>query len=389
LRQEPAHLLCKAGKRFDHVCIFRRDDGGVDNILCGPPLQKGDTLLCDRDCNVFLGLDGTCTEVRGRDDLVELEEWRVQGGFLLEDVEGCTSYLPGFQSLVKSFLIDYAPACAIDDPDSILHHGDRLFVHHVASFLDEGGMHRDDIGNSKEFLEGGRIDTHLGSPLPRDERVIPDDVHAHGLRPLGDFPPDPAKSHDAKCLFIQFDSHELRPLPLLLLQRGIGLRDVPGEGEHHRHGVLGCGKSISLGRIRHDDALLRGRFHVDIINTCPCTADEPEPPPSIDDPCGYIRAAPHDESIILPDYLHELILGEVGFDIDRALPAQNFQAFIGQGIADQYFKIRHKTLRTIAVIPIEYYYPRDARHEKNLSTRVICRVLESMLAGNENVLNWE
>ena len=60
--------------------------------------------------------------------------------------------------------------------------------------------------------------------------VVGDDLHAEGAQPLRDEDADPAEADDADDLLGELDAGVLAALPLAVLQRGVGLRDVAGRG---------------------------------------------------------------------------------------------------------------------------------------------------------------
>ena len=141
----------------------------------------------------------------------------------------------------------------------------------------EGCVDRDDIGDLEKFGHGHHLDTQLGCPLLGDERVIGNAFHIHCICPLRHFPSNPPETDDTERLLVQFDAHELRALPFLLLQARGCLRDVAGEREHHCHRVLGCRKGVALRRIGDDDPFAGCCIHIDIVHTDTGTPDELEP----------------------------------------------------------------------------------------------------------------
>jgi hypothetical protein len=69
----------------------------------------------------------------------------------------------------------------------------------------------------------------------------------------------------------RFFSH----LPALV--EAIGLRDLAGEREHHRDGVLGGGDGVAEGRVHHHDAARGGGGDVDVVDADAGAADDLEP----------------------------------------------------------------------------------------------------------------
>ena len=51
--------------------------------------------------------------------------------------------------------------------------------------------------------------------------------------------------------------------------RLISLRDLTGEGKHHRNRMLGRGNRVSKGRIHYNNAVFSGGRNIDIVNANP------------------------------------------------------------------------------------------------------------------------
>ena len=100
------------------------------------------------------------------------------------------------------------------------------------------------------------------------------------------------------------------------MQRGIGLGDVPGQGQHHGDGVLGSRDGVSAGGVEHDDAFLGGGLHVHVVDADTCSAYDFEPVRGFDDIGRYLRPAANDQGIVFSYLLDELFRREVGDNIN-------------------------------------------------------------------------
>src|SRR5208283_2113888 len=312
-------------------------------------------LLGHRDRHVLLGLDRTCPEMRGNNHVVESEERRLERRFGLEDIERRTSNLATPDSVTERRLIDDPAAGTVDDPHPVFHRRDAFRVDDMFCLLDQRGVHRNHVGNGEELFEGHHPYAELGGTLLGDERVVGDALHVHRVCPLCNFEPDPAETDDPERLLVELHAHELRALPLLLFQARIGLGDVPGEREHHRHRVLGRRKGVSLGCVCHDDPLPGGRVHVHVVHADPGTPDKPEPFPRRNHLCSDLGAAPHDQGIILADNPAEFVLLEIGLDVYSAGLPEDRQPFFRQRIADEHSRVCHKNPYNICAIPNQDY----------------------------------
>ena len=66
-----SHLLGKQCERLKLRAELRCNQRCIYCILGRPSLQHLNTLLCNRDCHIFLCLNCTCTEVRCHNYLIE------------------------------------------------------------------------------------------------------------------------------------------------------------------------------------------------------------------------------------------------------------------------------------------------------------------------------
>lgn len=130
-----------------------------------------------------------------------------------------------------------------------------------------GQVHGDEVGDLQQLVQRQHLDAHLGGARGLHVGVVGHDLHAEGRHPLGDQDADAAEADDAEGLLAELDARVLVPLPLAVLQGGVGLRDVAGGGDEQTAGELGGGDDVG-GRGVHDHhAGLGGGGDVDVVET--------------------------------------------------------------------------------------------------------------------------
>jgi len=120
----------------------------------------------------------------------------------------------------------------------------------------------------------------------------------------------------------------LLAIPFALVQGGVCLGYVPGQGQHHGDGVLGCGDGISAGGIENDDPLFGRSLYIHIVYAHTGSAYYSEPFRGIDDISRYLGSAADYQGIVVWDLLDELLWREVGDNIDISTRLQSLHAIL-------------------------------------------------------------
>jgi hypothetical protein len=124
----------------------------------------------------------------------------------------------------------------------------------VAGLVGQRRVQRDEIGAREQLVELDLLDAEFRARAPgRNGSKAMTCIFRPTPRGRDDRA-DIAAADDAERLAGDLDAHEAVLLPLAGLGRGVGLRDLAREREHHRDGVLGGGDRIAEGRVHHDDA---------------------------------------------------------------------------------------------------------------------------------------
>ena len=131
---------------------------------------------------------------------------------------------------------------------------------------------------SSSSSSGEQLDAHLRGAGGLDVGVVGDDLHAEGGHPLGDQHADAAEADDAEGLLAQLDAGVLAALPLAVLERGVGRRDVAGGGDEQAAGELGGGDDVGGRRVDDHHAGLGGGGDVDVVEADAGAGDDLELP---------------------------------------------------------------------------------------------------------------
>ena len=129
---------------------------------------------------------------------------------------------------------------------------------------------------AEERVQVDQLDAEPLGDLRAEVRVVGDDGHREALRAPGDLGADPPESDDAERLAVHLRPEEALALPLAAAEVGVGLRELPGDGEEERHRVLGRGDRVAARRVHADDPAPRGRLHVDVVEPDPGAPDHLE-----------------------------------------------------------------------------------------------------------------
>ena len=155
---------------------------------------------------------------------------------------------------------------------------------------------------------------------------------------IGNDRADIAAADDAQRLVGDLDAHEAVLLPLAGLRRGVGLRDLAGEREHQRDGVLGGGDRVAERRVHHDHALGGGGRDIDVVDADAGAADHLEVLGLLQELGGDLGGRADRQPVELADQLGELLLvgAELGLEVDLdAAVLEDLHGGIGEGVGDE------------------------------------------------------
>jgi hypothetical protein len=135
----------------------------------------------------------------------------------------------------------------------------------AGGLLRAGQVDGEEVALLHHSFEGEQLHAHALGLVGRHERVVGHEPHAERRSTVGHELADAAEADHAERLAVELDALPLRPLPPAGLQRGMGLGDVAGLGEEHRHRVLGRRHDVRLRRVHDHHAALGRGSHVDVV----------------------------------------------------------------------------------------------------------------------------
>ena len=203
--------------------------------------------------------------MRGGDDVLELEQRAVGARLAGEDVEAGGGDPALLERHVERVLVDDAAAGGVDEHQAGLDLGELVLADEPDGLRGLRQVHGDEVGLGEQLVEGHQADAHLRGAAGLHVGVVGDDLHAEGRQPLRDQHADAAEADDADGLLVELDAGVLAALPLAVLERGAGRRDVAGGREHQRDRELGGGDDVGGRRVDDHDAGLGGGLDVDVV----------------------------------------------------------------------------------------------------------------------------
>ena len=164
------------------------------------PVERGRYLLGDYQSGPVLRLLGGSREMRGDDDVVELEQ-RSRVRLAREHVERRGGHAAGPQRLEQRVFVDELAARGVDDADSLFRTGQCGVVHDGSRLVRERQMKRDDVRRREHvLLRLGPLHAELPKALAGDEGVEREHVHAERECPARHLLADAAEAEQAEGL---------------------------------------------------------------------------------------------------------------------------------------------------------------------------------------------
>ena len=179
-----------------------------------------------------------------------------------------------------------------------------------------------EIGRPQQFIQRHQAHVELLGAIRRHRGVVGDNLHLQALGALGDLGTDVAQPDQAQHLAPDLDAGELGTRPLAALDGSVGLGDVAGQSEEEADRVLGRRDDVAAWRVDDQDALGRGRRHVDVVDSDASPAYHSQALAGIQDPRRDAGLAAHHQRVELRHQLDQLVLALLGAHLDLAQSAQ-------------------------------------------------------------------
>ena len=295
------------------------------------PSRPGPHVLGDLRAGAHLRLARHGGDVRREDGVVEGMQRAVRAGLLLVDVDADGGDLAGGHEVGEGVDVVDAAARGVHQDDAVFHEGEFLRTEHADGVGGLREMHRDEVG----LLDGvfhrvAERHAELVGALGAAVRVVADEVHAEGARPLGDQAADAPEPEDRKRLVVELDAGELAAHPFPGVHGVVCLRDLARAGEQERHGLLGSRHDVGRGRVAHDNARLGRRLDVDVVDGHARAADDLEVARRLDDVPVDLGGRAHDQRIVRRYGFDELFGSQIELHVDKiSALAEALQALVG------------------------------------------------------------
>ena len=178
-----------------------------------PFLRKRDQLISHFRADTSLRFLGGCADVRGADDVIQLEQFPICGRFFGEDIQCRACDCAVGQGFIQSILINDTAARAVDDPHAFLHLGKLLRADHIRGLFGLRQMQADVVGLCQQFIECDQLDAsnflHVG--------IIRNNGHAHHGGAFGNFLADVAHADQTEGFAADLVAVESSSCPIFQL----------------------------------------------------------------------------------------------------------------------------------------------------------------------------
>ena len=280
--------------------------------------------------------------MRRHHDLRQFEQRAVGARFGGEDVQAGPADVSARDGLGQRLLVDQSTPGGVDDDHAGFGLTQRLLADQARRLLGLGQVHRDEVGPTEQVVEREQLDAQLRGERVRHVGVVGDDVRPEGRQPLGHQLADPAQAHHADRLAEDLGTGERRPLPGVFPQGGVGGGDLPGGGQHQRHGVLGRAVDVGGGGV-DDQHTARGRgVDVDVVETDAGAGDDLQPRGSGQHLGVDGGGRPHQQGVGVHHRGEELLPVGAVDPADIHLVTQGFHRRGGQLVGYQYHRQTHE-----------------------------------------------
>ena len=203
----------------------------------------------------------------------------------------------------------------MDKHHPVLHLVKLFFIDEAAGLLGKRHVDGDEVGLGEELLKAHDLDPHLRRLVGVDVRIVGDHPHLEPFGPFRHHGADTAKTYDTQGLSRDFPAHKFLLFPFTCFHGSGGLRNIPGQGQHHRDGVFCRRNGITTGTVHHHDTAPVGCFQIHVIKPGSRPGDEFELGGGFDDLCGHFGGTPDDNGLyVLLKFLDQLLFRQPGFD---------------------------------------------------------------------------
>src|SRR5699024_4464350 len=174
----------------------------------------------DVGAGAVLCLLGGCTQVRGDNNLGQLEQRGVGAGLGVVDIETGTTDVAGLDRIRQCLLIDEATAGRVDDDLALLGLGQELGVEHAGGLLGLGQVDGNEVGATHQFFQLHELYAELCGTCRVGVGIVGDDGGLESSEALSEQLSDVAEADDADGLAEDLHTVEGGALQLAVTQGG-------------------------------------------------------------------------------------------------------------------------------------------------------------------------
>ncbi len=210
-------------------------------------------------------------------------------------------------------------------------------------------MDGQEIRAREYVIERRNFDLEIARLVRRDERIVPDDLHAERARPRCHGAPDAAQADDAEGLSLQLDADEFFSFPVPFFQTLIRLRHAARQSHQQGDCVLRGSNRVAVGRIHHHDATPGSGRDVNVVHAYAGASDHAKLLRRIHQFSSDFSLAAHDQCVAIDDRRAQSIRRQADSLCQRkAGAAQRLQAAVANVVADEniHFCGSHGSMRS-------------------------------------------
>ena len=194
-------------------CLFGCDRWHIERVFNRACQQIIRHLFGYLQGYVFLGFGCRGAQVRGHNNVRQVEQSVFLGRFFSEYVKRSTSDMARLKGFGKRLFIHQAAASAVDNTHAGLHHRDTFGSDHVSRLFCLGHMQSNEVCPLYQIFKLDLFDTHLVRFFLAKKRVKRQNLHLEAPGSVADNAADVASANNAQSFIGQFGAHELGLFP--------------------------------------------------------------------------------------------------------------------------------------------------------------------------------
>ena len=170
--------------------------------------------------------------------------------------------------------MDQLTAARIDEHDAGFHPADGGAVDHVAGFVGQRAVQRDDVGAAVKFVQRHVFYLRPYGIFRVGVDVVRENLHAESLEDADQFAGDLSGADDTRRLAVHVESQQAVQREVAVARAPIGAVDLTVERQHQHHGVFRHGMRRIGGNAHDGNAVFRRGFQVHVVESRAAQGDQ-------------------------------------------------------------------------------------------------------------------